>query len=198
MPKGNLVEANTVCIPFQELLAIISFPKKHVSPISHPSDPWERTVHSTLLAPTASLPLSTMTSFLHLQPRPLLFPGGHTYHPSLYYALLSYEIVPSTSITAAPGIVTWETHQGIIIRLILFKKDFIYLFLKRGEGKEKERERSINVWLPLTHPMLGTWFTTQACALTGNQPATLWFTGWHSIHWAAPARALFFLIKRTF
>ena len=35
---------------------------------------------------------------------------------------------------------------------------------------EKERERNINVWLPLTHPPLGgTWPTTQACALTGNQ-----------------------------
>ena len=33
-----------------------------------------------------------------------------------------------------------------------FKKDFIYLFLERGEGREKERERNINVWLPLTYP----------------------------------------------
>ena len=23
-------------------------------------------------------------------------------------------------------------------------------------------------WLPLTHPQLGTWLATQACALTGN------------------------------
>ena len=36
------------------------------------------------------------------------------------------------------------------------------------EGREKERERNINVWLPLTHPLLGTWPATQACALTGN------------------------------
>ena len=36
---------------------------------------------------------------------------------------------------------------------------FIY-FLERGEGKEKEREKNRNVWLPLTCP--------QACALTGN------------------------------
>ena len=49
-----------------------------------------------------------------------------------------------------------------------FKKYFIYLFLERGEGKEKERERNINVWLSLEHPLLGTWPTTQACALTGN------------------------------
>ena len=30
-------------------------------------------------------------------------------------------------------------------------------------------ERNINVWLPLTHPLLGTWPTTQACALIGNR-----------------------------
>ena len=37
-----------------------------------------------------------------------------------------------------------------------------------NEGREKEREKNINVWLPLTHPLLGAWPRTQACALTGN------------------------------
>ena len=32
----------------------------------------------------------------------------------------------------------------------------------------KERQRNINVWLPLTRPLLGTWPATQACAPTGN------------------------------
>ena len=36
-----------------------------------------------------------------------------------------------------------------------FFKDFIYLFLERGEGRAKDRERNINVWLPLEHPLLG-------------------------------------------
>ena len=53
--------------------------------------------------------------------------------------------------------------------IFFFFKDFIYLFLDKGEGREKERERNIAVWLPLTHPLLGTWPTTQACPLTGNQ-----------------------------
>ena len=48
----------------------------------------------------------------------------------------------------------------------LFFKDFIYLYLERG--REEERERNINVWFPLVHPLLGTWPATQACALTGN------------------------------
>ena len=50
-----------------------------------------------------------------------------------------------------------------------FKKGFTYLFLERGEGKEKERETNISVWLPLMRPLLGTKPATQACALTGNQ-----------------------------
>ena len=29
---------------------------------------------------------------------------------------------------------------------------FIFLFLERLEGREKERERNINVWLPLMSP----------------------------------------------
>ena len=37
------------------------------------------------------------------------------------------------------------------------------------EGREKEREININVWLPLTHPLLGTWPAAQPCALTGNR-----------------------------
>ena len=34
---------------------------------------------------------------------------------------------------------------------------FIYLFLEQGEGREKERERSINVWLPLNPGMCPDW-----------------------------------------
>ena len=50
----------------------------------------------------------------------------------------------------------------------------IYLFIfERGEGREKERERNISVWLPLTWPQLGTWPSTQACTLMGNQTSDL-------------------------
>ena len=53
--------------------------------------------------------------------------------------------------------------------LKLFLKRFIYLFLERREGREKETDRNSNVWLPLACPQLGTCPATQACALTGNQ-----------------------------
>ena len=36
-----------------------------------------------------------------------------------------------------------------------FIKYFVYLFLDRGERREKERERNISVWLPLLCPALG-------------------------------------------
>ena len=39
------------------------------------------------------------------------------------------------------------------------------------------------------HPLLGTWPTTQACALTGNQTSNLLVVSLHSIHWATPAGA---------
>ena len=53
-------------------------------------------------------------------------------------------------------------------RGVIFLKDFINLFLERGEGREKERGRNISVWLLLMHSLLGTQTATQACAPTGN------------------------------
>ena len=72
-----------------------------------------------------------------------------------------------------------------------FKKDFIYLFLDRGEGKEKERERNINVWSSLMGPPLETkpGLQPRHVPWLGIEPMTLWLTGWHSIHWATTARA---------
>ena len=59
-------------------------------------------------------------------------------------------------------------------RQVSFEKDsqVIFkniLFLERGEGKEKERERNISVRLLLVCPLLGTSPATQACALAGNR-----------------------------
>ena len=53
-----------------------------------------------------------------------------------------------------------------------FFKDFIYLLLERGKGREKVRERNIDQ-LPLLGRQLGTWPATQACALTGNRTCDL-------------------------
>ena len=52
--------------------------------------------------------------------------------------------------------------------MLYFLKVYLFIF-REGGGREKERERNVNVWLPLECPQLGTWLATQACALTGNQ-----------------------------
>ena len=57
--------------------------------------------------------------------------------------------------------------QCIELQLTFFFK-ILLTYLERGEGKEEEAERNINVWLPPMCPQLGTWPATQACALTGN------------------------------
>ena len=71
-----------------------------------------------------------------------------------------------------------------IFYTVLFK-DFISLFLERGEGRGNERERRIDVrekhWpvasctCPSQGLNAGPW--TQACALTGNRTGTFWFAG---------------------
>ena len=60
-----------------------------------------------------------------------------------------------------------------IMRTYFFKSFIYLLFLERGKGREKERERkkqqcARDTWLPLICSQLQTWPTTQACALTGN------------------------------
>ena len=54
----------------------------------------------------------------------------------------------------------------------IFLKRFYLLIFREGKGGRK-RETNINVWWYLTHPLLGTWPTTQGRALTGNQTGVL-------------------------
>ena len=61
----------------------------------------------------------------------------------------------------------WALPPPLFYFLFFFK--ILFIFLDRGEGREKEKERNISVWLPFVHPLLGTWLTTQACALTRNR-----------------------------
>ena len=63
----------------------------------------------------------------------------------------------------------WDLYCFIYAWLIANNFIRLYLFIFRERRREEERERNINVWLSLAHPSLGTWPTTQACALTGNQ-----------------------------
>ena len=62
--------------------------------------------------------------------------------------------------------------------LIFFFKGHIYLFLERGEGREKERERNTSVWLSLMWPPLGPGPQPSHMPWLGIELVTLWFTVW--------------------
>ena len=74
--------------------------------------------------------------------------------------------MPSTLYTLGDLVLRTTPESGCCFCLFIFKR--FYLFIFRERGRKGERERNINVWLPLMHPLLGTWPATQACALTGN------------------------------
>ena len=64
---------------------------------------------------------------------------------------------------------TTQKCQLVQINFILFlKKYFTYWFIFREKGRMREREGSINAWLPLAHFHLRTWPATQTRVLTGN------------------------------
>ena len=65
-----------------------------------------------------------------------------------------------------------------IYNILFFLIFYLFIYLERRKGQEKDWERNINVWLSLARPQLGAWAATQACALT----AIFWFTGRHSTH----------------
>ena len=96
-----------------------------------------------------------------------------------YIIYINYYIILQIHMTC-----TWQMYQILWYKdarvrdriFHSFKKYFNWLMyllinlfiLERGEGKEKERERNISVWLPLTCPLLRAWPATQASALIGN------------------------------
>ena len=63
---------------------------------------------------------------------------------------------------------TYSIYDAIIFFVCAFKIFCLFIF-REGEGRDKERERNINVWLLLACPPTGTQPSTQACALPGNQ-----------------------------
>ena len=70
------------------------------------------------------------------------------------------ETESSSLLQASQHIGLYEVVPGICIHyhLLSLFLDFIYLFLEKG--REEERERNINVWLLIEHPLLGTWPAT--------------------------------------
>ena len=76
----------------------------------------------------------------------------------------------------------------LVLFLLFFKKDFIYLFFEKG--REGEREKLVCGWVSHT-PHWGPGPKPRHVPWLGIELATLWFAGRHSILWATPARAIF-------
>ena len=66
-------------------------------------------------------------------------------------------------------------------RLYLFFKDFMYIFLERGAGRERGKETLMCGCLLCAH-YWGPGLQPMHMPLLGIKPATLWFVGWCSIH----------------
>ena len=81
---------------------------------------------------------------------------------------------------------TRSTPHRFPLRLFYFK---IYPFIL-------ERRRETSVWLPVAYPLLGNGLQPRRMPWLGLEPATLWFPGWHSIHWATSARTSLTLLIR--
>ena len=94
----------------------------------------------------------------------------HTQNPTLLHLWAKYQLCNVKNMSAS------------------FFKDFIY-FIFRERGREGERVRNINVWLPLAWPLMGPCPQPRHVPWLGIKPAMLCFTGLHSIHWAIWARA---------
>ena len=85
-----------------------------------------------------------------------------------FFLIQSWNIECFLQLTHLPGCPNyWQK-----INIFSFFKDFLYLFLERGEGRERGREilimRETLVGCLLHTSRLGTKPTTQACALTRN------------------------------
>ena len=74
-----------------------------------------------------------------------------------------------------------------------FLKYFICLFIEKGEVRERERERNIEVrnidQFPLTRPQMGTKPTTQAHPPAGNLTSDWHLVGWCPANWSTWVRA---------
>ena len=83
----------------------------------------------------------------------------------------------------------------ILVVLISFSFLFFFLrfclFIFREGKKRRKRGREIAMcsclsptpyWGPGPQPRHVSWL--------GMEPVTLWFTGWHSLHWTTPAKGL--------
>ena len=118
---------------------------------------------------------SFMVSSLNMHRKTLRFILAHSKKKS-YVCWSVWTSIPPFSLECT----CWRT-SGISLFLRFYSSVF------RERGREEEKKKNINVWLPLVGPLLGLQ-AMQAGALTGNRTSDL---SVHSVHWATPGRVNF-------
>ena len=82
-------------------------------------------------------------------------------YPSFFFSCsFAWNIFSNPSLSVFVGLFLWFCSLvGSIYTVHVFFFLFLrfYLFIFRERGREGEKERNINVWLPLMWPPLGTW-----------------------------------------
>ena len=106
----------------------------------------QASLYSVFLALHGNMSRSCSSSIATMRKKP----ENHRNNPDTTYLLNQHQCLPPPDV--------FKKH------IYLFN-----LFIFREKGKKGETEgENINVWLPLECPLLGTWPTTQSCALTEN------------------------------
>ena len=77
----------------------------------------------------------------------------------------------------------------------IFFKGLVYLFLERRERREKVRERNIDHLLLAHSQGGGPGQQPRHVSWLGIKLATFGSAGWHSVPWATPARAAFYIFN---
>ena len=83
-----------------------------------------------------------------------------------------------------------------LLTLFVLKTLFIYFYLERGEGKEKERKETSMCGCLSCTPYRGPGWQPRHVPWLGIELVTLWFASRHSTLWATPSRANLLILER--
>ena len=87
------------------------------------------------------------------------------------------------------GNASQRSHCWTSFSFVFFLRFYLFIFRERGREREREGEKQSMCGFLSHTPYWGPGQQPRHVFWLGIKPATLWFAGRHSIHWATPARA---------
>ena len=105
-------------------------------------------------------------------------------------------LLPSSNISSFSLIFLYTLNTLCLLVDFLSFFFFLKIYLLRQRGREGKREGEKRQCLVASHATFwGSGPQPKHVPWLGIEPATLWFTGWCSIHWATQARATFWYLS---